>query len=58
MYDLEKGILNEKTKLSELKERYTFNRIKSDLGVKHTLVGRELKDVYLSEYLPLVHRKV
>ena len=56
--DLKKGSINENTRVSELKKRYDFDRIKSDLGIKHTLVDRELKDVFFSEYMPLTHRKV
>ena len=44
--------------MSDLKTMYPNSMINSDVDFKSTLVGRELKDVFLNEYMPLGRRKV
>ena len=51
--DLERGKITEKTKVRDLKTLYPNSRINSDVDFKSTLTNRDLKDVYLYEYIPV-----
>ena len=56
--DLVSGKINEQTRVSDLKTLYPKSRINSDLDIKSTLVGKDIKDVYLSEYIPVGKKRV
>ena len=56
--DLVSGKINDKTRVSDLKALYPKSRIASDLDIKSTLVGKELRDVFMHEYMPLGKKRV